>query len=123
MPSSSRNSGYSASELSSMQRDAMERVREMQRRARQRIEETNRMVTESPTVPAPHRSMQQPANNNTTTHKPAATSRPAQPAPLQGILDRLNLDGDTVLILILLLLLMNDGSDQSLILALVWLLI
>ena len=102
-----------------MQRDAMERVREMQRRARQRIEETNRVVTESPAAPAPHRTMQPtPAS-----HKPAATSRPAQPAPLQGILDRLNLDGDTVLILILLLLLMNDGSDQSLILALVWLLI
>ena len=103
-----------------MQRDAMERVREMQRRARQRIEETNRMVTESPAAPAPHRSMQ-PAS--TSSHKPAAASRPVQPAPMQGILDRLNLDGDTVLILILLLLLMNDGSDQSLILALVWLLI
>lgn len=106
--SSNSRSGYSPAEITSMQREAAERVREMQRRARQRVEQTNRM-----TIPPPEPS------------KPPAPPLPApEPAPpFQGVVDRLNLDGETMLLLLLLLLLINEGGDRTLILALVYLLL
>ena len=122
MAANSRNSGYSPSELSSMQQEAIERVREMQRRARQRVEQSNRMVGEPPPASPKPASARAPAGNTAPRAVPVPVSRQAA-APFQGILDRLNLDGDTALILILLLLLLNDGGDQGLILALVWLLL
>ncbi len=42
---------------------------------------------------------------------------------MAGILDRLQLDGETTLLLLLLLLLINDGGDNGLILALVYLIL
>ena len=89
---SSNRSGYSPSEISSMQREAAERVREMQREARQRVEQTNRMTAPSPPPEPPK--------------PPKPTPAPPGSAPVlpfQGILDRLNLDGETVLLLLLLL--------------------
>ena len=50
----------------------------------------------------------------------AAPAPPAQ--PFQGFLEKLGLDGETALILILLFLLINEGADQTLILALVYIL-
>ena len=95
-----------------MQREAAERVREMQHKARQRVEQTNRMTAPSlpPEPPRPPKPAPPPPN-------------PTPVPPFQGILDRLNLDGETVLLLLLLLLLINDGGDRTLILALVYLLL
>ena len=117
MPSSSRNSGYSASELSTMQQDAVERVREMQRRARQRVEQSNRMAAGLP--PAPQAKPQTAVS----VPRPQTLRRESPSLPLQGILDRLNLDGETLLLLLILLLLINDGADHTLILALVYLIL
>ncbi|MGI5895057.1 MAG: hypothetical protein ACOX6P_10790 [Candidatus Merdivicinus sp.] len=116
-----QNSGYSASEFSSMQQDAIQRVREMQRRAQQRLEESNRlaagMPANRPQMPKPSASAQK-----TAVSPPAA--EPAVPAlPFQGILEKLGVDGETGLILILLLLLLNEGADRTLILALVYILV
>ena len=49
-----RNSGYSAAEISSMQKEAEERVREMQRKARRRLEQSNPSPPPHPPVPEPH---------------------------------------------------------------------
>lgn len=94
-----------------MQQDAIERVREMQRRAREKLESSNRAV---PAVPSTSRPV---------SHVPAVSQPETSPAqPFQGILEKLGIDGETALILILLLLLLNEGADRSLILALVYIL-
>ncbi len=94
-----------------MQQDAIERVREMQRRAREKLESSNRSVpTAQPTAQPISRPIAVPQTENS----------PAQ--PFQGILEKLGIDGETALILILLLLLLNEGADRSLILALVYIL-
>lgn len=94
-----------------MQQDAIERVREMQRRAREKLESSNRAV---PAVPS---------TSHPVSHVPAVSQPENSPAqPFQGILEKLGIDGETALILILLLLLLNEGADRSLILALVYIL-
>lgn len=115
----------------------MQRVREMQRRARERLEASNRMATGLPAAqppPAPGMTARNtPAQSASAMHNvsPARTRTPAQhPAPqasgafpFQGILEKLGMDGETGLILILLLLLVNEGADRTVILALVYILV
>ena len=113
-----RNGGYSAAEFSSMQRDAVNRVLEMQRRAQMRLEQSNRMASAG----------QMPAPTSVPQHSPQHISQPQpqipQPAfPFQGILEKLGMDGETAVLLILLLILLNEGADRSLILALVYVLV
>ena len=113
-----RNGGYSAAEFSSMQQDAVNRVLEMQRRAQMRLEQSNRMVSAGQ-MPAPGSLSQHPAP-----HRAQTQPSVLQPSfPFQGILEKLGLDGETVLLLILLLILLNEGADRSLILALVYVLV
>lgn len=116
-------SGYSASEISSMQQDAIRRVREMQRRAQKRLEESNRLAAGGSSLPAqphPHNSTSQTSVHPAETQQPL----PAQPAlPFQGILEKMGIDGETGLILLLLLLLLNEGADRTLILALAYILV
>lgn len=120
-----RNSGYSAAEISSMQKEAEERVREMQRKARRRLEQSN--PSPPPHPPCPNRALRFPKRTLFSPETPPETQKSPRPepdrSPLQGILDRLDLDGETVLLLLLLLLLINDGGDQSLILALAYLIL
>lgn len=122
------NSGYSSSQIMSMQKDAVRRVNEMQRVAQDRLRRTAAAMNggaPSPSAPpAPHR---QPAKPN----QPAAPASPPPapvegdpvPAPFQGFLDRLGLDQESTLLLVLLLLMVNEGADRSLILALVYILL
>ena len=118
MPAFISNSGYSASQISAMQQDAVERVREMQRRAREKLEGSNQVSA----VPVRQQPVQQAAYRQPSP-APAAPAAPAPPAqPFQGFLEKLGLDGETALILILLFLLINEGADQTLILALVYIL-
>lgn len=116
MPAFISNSGYSASQISAMQQDAVERVREMQRRAREKLEGSNQVSA----VPVRQQPVQQAAYRQSSPAVPAAPASPAQ--PFQGFLEKLGLDGETALILILLFLLINEGADQTLILALVYIL-
>lgn len=44
-------------------------------------------------------------------------------SPLQGILQRLNLDSESVILILMLLLLINEGADVMLIMALVYILL
>lgn len=116
MPAFISNSGYSASQISAMQQDAVERVREMQRRAREKLESSNQIAS----APVRQQPVQQAAYRQSSPAVPAAPASPAQ--PFQGFLEKLGLDGETALILILLFLLINEGADQTLILALVYIL-
>ena len=116
MPAFISNSGYSASQISAMQQDAIERVQEMQRRAREKLESSNQIAS----APVRQQPVQQAAYRQSSSAVPAAPASPAQ--PFQGFLEKLGLDGETALILILLFLLINEGADQTLILALVYIL-
>ena len=116
MPAFISNSGYSASQISAMQQDAIERVREMQRRAREKLESSNQIAS----APVRQQPVQQAAYRQSSPAVPAAPASPAQ--PFQGFLEKLGLDGETAFILIVLFLLINGGAVQSLILALVYIL-
>ena len=124
-----------------MQQDALKRVREMQKRARQTIERAERQGNGPPPsieLPSAHR---QQGNGKPTHSAPAQEKRRAseplavQPASepifsrdrernntsfggIAHILDALGLDHDRLLILAVLLVVMSEGGDTLLILAL-----
>lgn len=107
---------YSSEELASMQKDAMERVREMQRRADETLRRSNAglssFTAEIPTPSAP---------------APPAPPSPESPKPivpagkLGNVLSAVGIDQDRMIILALLLILYNDGADNLLLLALLYL--
>ena len=125
-----------------MQREAVERVRLMQQKAKERLDATNRMAAPPP-APAPPPSpppqkrpeeRTEPPRGERPLHTPhPPPPRPSSPPvhpppppganPFTGILERLNLDGETILLLLLLILLLNDGADRNLLLALGYLII
>ena len=121
-----RNSGYSAAEISSMQKEAEERVREMQRKARRRLEQSNPSPPPHPPVPEPHPSVSKnvPFSPPKTPPETQKSPRPEPDrCPLQGEHDRLEEDGETDFLLLDGLLLVYEGGDQSLILALAYLIL
>lgn len=99
---------YQGNDIMRMQQDAVRRVREMQRRAKEKLNQT---PTVSSGTPYPQVSREQ-------TSPPANTQKGNA-----SILDKLGLDREKALLLLLIILLLNEGADQKLILALCYLLI
>lgn len=97
---------YSHSELMSMQQDAIRRVQEMQRRSQEKVQQSRRQ-------PAPESERKPPQQKK---EEGGALS------PVETILRDLKLDHDRLMILGLLLVLINEGGDRTLILALCYLL-
>lgn len=106
----------------------MRRVREMQRIA-------NSRVNAQPASPPPNGQTAPSREKNAAPAEPAEKA-PASSAPtpqkassagendlLGGILSRLGLEQDRLLILLLLIVLMKEGTDQKLLLALCYLLL
>lgn len=120
-------SGYSAQQIAAMQRDAVRRVNEMQRIAREKVAAPQQdIAAEPPSTPQPNIPIHQ--------QSPAAQGTPlsaanhgllsiVQPNFFSGILDKLNLDTETIMLMLLIFVLLNEGSDNILILALVYILI
>ncbi|MBP1581964.1 MAG: hypothetical protein J6A26_06175 [Oscillospiraceae bacterium] len=115
---------YSREDLSAMQKDAMERVREMQRRADENLRRSNAAL--------PPQSQQEdlPPPQPETPAAQAAAPPPAPVAPpppsgnrLSQILSVVGVDQDRAIILGLLLILYNDRADPLLLLALLYLLL
>lgn len=117
-----QNQGFSNAEILSMQKDALRRVNEMQRIAREKIEQTQGIVP-------------QPENLHTENQKPMNPIH-SPPQPIErceteivrsnsftGILDRLHLDEEKILLIVLALILMNEGADIMLLLALGYILL
>lgn len=138
---------YSSAQIMAMQKDAERRVMEMRRMANERIRRTEKSMQGGssapgaapahPSAPAEgnggfvqrqsHPNENHPASMQ---KKPANLPPPTEevqtelvPSGMQGILDRIGLDEESLLILLLLLLLINEGADTMLILALVYLLL
>lgn len=107
---------YSYNELVQMQEQAIRRVHEMQQRARQTARESGDIVQES----EPVIQQEQPAPAVQQEHR--AIARPPR-SPLSGLsalIDKIPYDDDTAVLLPLILLLLHEGSDEKLILALIY---
>lgn len=120
-------SGYSAQQIAAMQRDAVRRVNEMQRIAREKVAAPQQdIAAESPSTPQPNIPIRQQSTAAQGTPLPAANHgllSIVQPNFFSGILDKLNLDTETIMLMLLIFVLLNEGSDNILILALVYILI
>ena len=115
---------YSEADMLRMQRDAEERVREMQERTRRRAQQENE--SDRPDWDSTPRQQAQPS--------PPPEQSPQQTAPqdgatasgttiLEDLVGAFGADQDTLLIIGLILILINQKADATLILALAYLLL
>lgn len=113
------NEQMSKSEIMTMQQDAIRRVREMQQVAQQRVRGNNR-----PNNSNNNTHNQDINNNHFSESKPIEihNNEPEKSTTFLGIFDKLDLDSETIMIGILILVLLNEGVDIMLILALCYLL-
>lgn len=132
---------YTNAEIASMQKDAMRRVNEMQRIARQKINATaavpppnlpaqlrSPVVVEAQPQPLSHEAQQATPvsvhehHHDVPTQVPNATTGLAS-STFAGILDKLKLDDEKILLILLIFVLINEGADLTLILALGYILL
>ena len=143
---------YTPQQLQAMQQDALERVRQMQRRSEQVVRRSPRApsffvqedgsaahssqppqqnvsTTSSHPQNSSHSSQQNTGWSRHTQQLPSPQNHPSPPPaatssnPLEAVMDALGLDQERLLILGLLLVLATDGADQTLLLALLYLLL
>lgn len=123
------NSGYTASQITAMQQDAMRRVNEMQRISREKLKGTNYTPNNKPhsnnynntTIPTKNQNNQDKKieeDNNL-----EKCNAEVVPNGFGGLLQQLNLDQEKITIIILLFILINEKADMKLILALVYILL
>lgn len=143
------SSGFSSGEMLRMQQDAIQRVREMQRRSNEKISQEappapanatpqghSQPPSPAPPPPAQHREAPHPRAGHSTPaqgHSPPAgfpfnllqslfpSSQQQNTQP--GLLARLGIDEEQAFLLLLILMLLREGADQKLILALCYLLL
>ena len=136
-----RSSGYSEAELLKMQEDAIARVRQMQERARRNLGEVQGQDPEPELVqpevipPASSTGPAQQRNNNATNNTNSNTAQSLLPSlgnlsnlfsasgnsPISTLLSWAG--GDRIIILVLIVILLGDNADQTLLLALCYLLL
>lgn len=109
-----RSSNYSSSDIMSMQQDAIRRVREMQRISNSKVGGDESKSTAYIPAPPVRKEEKRPQG---------ATSVPKNQNFIQDLLSKLNLDHDRLIILLLLVVLLNEGADSKLLLALCYLLL
>lgn len=127
---------YSESDMMRMQRDAQARVRDMQNRSRKVVEESEKNTVRGgwgtntgKNAPPPKNSGKKQENTSHTsvpdtdddTAKNGKTDKDT--TLIQDILGAVGIDDDRMLIIGLLLILINSKADNTLILALIYLLI
>lgn len=127
------NSGYSSREILSMQKDAIERVREMQRRANHHLTNTeqNRSNTNNNRETTSSNLGQQKSNEehrSSNHHEQQHPIIPVAQAPksqnsIGNLLSSFNLSEDRALILLIVFILVQEGADTPLILALLYLIL
>lgn len=113
-----QKSGYSSAQIAAMQRDAMRRVNEMRKLSEQKIAATPPPKIER--EPAAVHTEEEQAEQKDSLHSEEPM---VHKNILAGFLDKLNLDQETILILLLMFMLINEGGDNMLILALVYILL
>ncbi len=114
-------SEYTSAQIIAMQKDAMRRVHEMQRISQEKIRQSQPNRPPSPPAPAPEPAAEMPA-------APEVSSSLLGPPEnkgneMAGFFDQMNLDPEVLLLLGVGLLLMNEGADPMLLLALLYILL
>ncbi len=116
------NNEYTQPQIMTMQQDAIRRVNEMQRISRERLNQSNPVQI---THPQPNHNTLPGKNHNE--HKQEAIVEHCETQVVhngfKGILEKLNLDEEKLIVIMLLILLVNEGADIMLILALVYILL
>lgn len=121
---------YSSSEIISMQSDAVRRVNEMQRLARQRVLQTPNDTSLSHSAGTPNATAMSLGAPMKGSHEQPFGGNPKGEFSIDsigesftGILDKFNLDEEKILIIILIIILVNEGADIMLVLALGYILL
>lgn len=112
--------GYSSEEIMAMQRDAIRRVNEMRRISEEKLRQSGISPPQAPAAPATE---PPPKFPEVSEPKPESTSPVPPEGGLGAFLQALGKDHETLLLLSLLLLLIREGADTALILALVYVLL
>lgn len=124
-------SEYTKDEIMAMQEDALRRVREMQRRAnlneqnntnRQQNRQQNRRPTTSQSQSPRREGPAAPVNAQTQQPLPAEKP-PKRDGSLQAAMQRMDIDNDRWMLILLLFTLIREGADQNLLLALCYLIL
>ena len=137
------NSGYSSREILDMQSDAVRRVNEMQRISREKTDALNQSANFYPQNfnnhidPTPD-FIQKP-NEHYEPNQQATNDPIFEPEPepnidsdsisevvsssFTGILEKLNLDDEKIMLIVIIILLVNEGADIQLVLALGYILL
>ena len=110
--------GYSSEEIMAMQRDAIRRVNEMRRISEEKLRQSETAAQPKPAEPV-FKVPQSPSEPP----KPQPVPPAASPGGLGALLQTFGKDHETLLLLSLLFLLIREGADTSLILALVYVLL
>lgn len=117
---------YTEEDIMRMQQEAVNRVHEFQTRA------SSVSYYDTPTIGEYHEELREPEPvieaESRVLPTPEDEAQPIPqtqplPEPIQGLLDRFNLDSETLLIMGLLFLLYNEHADNVLLLALAYLLL
>jgi hypothetical protein len=111
---------YSNAQILAMQRDAIRRVNEMQKISQEKLHGRQERAQPPPARGGMRRT--DPPQKNGQAEE-ALSQQSQQEGPLQGIVQRLGLDHETLLLAAILLLLVNEGADVMLILALTYILL
>ena len=108
------NSGWNRSgDTLSMQEEAVRRVRDMQDIARRKVEESNQLVT-----------CRRPEHEpKTKSGAPPVFFTGKAPNPFGDLLGKFTKNKDQLLILLLLIVLLNEDCDETLLLALLYILL
>ena len=118
---------YSYSEIKDMQQDAVNRVHKMWEQSQQHIKNTQAAINSNNLNNKSNNSNNDSCNNNKSNFtENKISSNPNQTdnsPPFKDFISKLGLDSETVILLLLLLLFVNEGVDTELILALVYILI
>jgi len=130
-------SGYSRGQMMEMSRDAMRRVNEMQRIAREKIAQStaefqaenpqensyNNIHKENSPIEQKHDNIHASSSKENLIQSHEHIKTEVVDKGLKGILDRLELDNEKIMLIVLIFLLINEGADPMLILALGYILL
>ena len=117
---------YSNGELRTMQEEAARRVAEMRRIANEHLRRSA-PVPQEPPRPEPQiqqiKPAPKPVHRALPVEFPSAAEAPFSSGGLEGIIRNLGLESDRMILIGLLILLINEGADTVLILAVFYLLL
>ena len=113
---------YTEEDMLRMQQEAVDRVREFQQRSREATGPSWAEAAQPEPLLHPQPLPLEPVEEEASLPPDGGSAPAPVQQPLEGLLERLGMDGETALVVGLLLLLYNEKADNLLLLALAYLL-